>query len=825
MKTWKRIAVLSAVFVAAAVIYFLWPFGRGEEKKEGITYTAMEEASLPVVYPVSLGQEMAPLFGHREEKAVTAERDSLLVLPDDRRLSVRIAYGQGIRALSYEIRSMDMEHLVERTELSGWSAGEDGSISAELPIQNLLEQGEEYQLGIRADLDDGSTAWYYARILPADESHAREMLALAMDFSEKTMNYEDSQDLTMYMETDQNADNGSLGNVTLKNSFTQMTWGNLAMTRTEPVYVTLKEFNDDIAHIEIAYEASGVGKVGNADEEAKSYRIVENFTLKWTNQRIYMMDYSRTMNEEFSGEAENYSGKRIVLGISDGQENYSKSSDNGQFTAFVVNKELWCFDMKNAESVQVFAFGGAGDTDVRNVHEEHGVEILSVSDVGAVDFLVYGYMNRGVHEGETGIALYHYETEGGSLEERLFLAASLPYSRLKQDLELLAHQGENGSLYLLAGGTVYGIDLTSYEAVEIASDLTDERFAVSGDGSRLAWQENTGVYDSPAIYFMNLDTGSRTQIGGDDGNSYRILGFVGNDCVYGTGTAGDYITSNGRIAGLYLRSIDIAGMDGEPVHYEKPGSLISGVEVGDSRIHIRLTNDRSGGLFGAFTSDTLVCNSEALPGRMDSVGWYASDIRGRIYFIQLPADIPAGSRVRTRAVTRLASDGAVRLAVTPSADAGQEFYAYGRGRLLGRFTRFSEAAAAAYDSMGFVSRGRYGVIWSRAAKANAATIRDLQNSLRGIEVYRNNPENSLSVDAGYLLDAAGTPLTQVLYFVGKGIPVLAYTGEGSALYLYGYDQGHARIYYPDTGSIATWDMEETASYFSGLGNDFLCLIP
>ena len=109
MKTGKRIAVLLLVFIAAAVVYFIWPLGHKEENGANATYTAMGEAVLPVVYPTALGYELSPLFGQREEKAVTAARDSLLVLPEDRRLAIRIEEGSRIKGLWYEIRSLDME--------------------------------------------------------------------------------------------------------------------------------------------------------------------------------------------------------------------------------------------------------------------------------------------------------------------------------------------------------------------------------------------------------------------------------------------------------------------------------------------------------------------------------------------------------------------------------------------------------------------------------------------------------------------------------------------------------------------------------------------
>lgn len=57
------------------------------------------------------------------------------------------------------------------------------------------------------------------------------------------------------------------------------------------------------------------GGAGETDGgETEVYGVTENFTLKWSSQRIYMMDYERTMNQLFSGSRELFSGKRILLG-------------------------------------------------------------------------------------------------------------------------------------------------------------------------------------------------------------------------------------------------------------------------------------------------------------------------------------------------------------------------------------------------------------------------------------------------------------------------------------------------------------------------------
>ncbi|MBP3927748.1 MAG: hypothetical protein J6D13_11345 [Clostridium sp.] len=112
MKTGKKIAVLSAVFLIAAAVYFMWPMGRTEESGEQITYTAMEEATLPLVYPKMGEITLAPLLGHREKKVMSAERDSLLILPEDRRLEVVFEEAKDVQYLRYEIRSLDAEYLI-----------------------------------------------------------------------------------------------------------------------------------------------------------------------------------------------------------------------------------------------------------------------------------------------------------------------------------------------------------------------------------------------------------------------------------------------------------------------------------------------------------------------------------------------------------------------------------------------------------------------------------------------------------------------------------------------------------------------------------------
>lgn len=115
-------------------------------------------------------------------------------------------------------------------------------------------------------------------------------------------------------------------------------------------------------------EADG-GAGGTDGGETEVYGVTENFTLKWSSQRIYMMDYERTMNQLFSGSRELFSGKRILLGISDGDGLYAKKSESGRYTAFVTNRELWAYDREEGDSICIFAFGGWNTDDLRALQD------------------------------------------------------------------------------------------------------------------------------------------------------------------------------------------------------------------------------------------------------------------------------------------------------------------------------------------------------------------------------------------------------------------------------------------------------------------------
>ena len=560
----KRIAILSGVFAAALGVFF-FANNRWNSGQDQAVYMDMEAASLPSVTVQMLDRDMNRLYGYRQEMNTTAAGETLTILPEDRALTVRITEGT-VTGISYEVRSMDRERLVERTEVSDWRQTDDG-ILAVLPIQNLLTKEREYQLKIQLDTENFGPVYYYTRILWTDAAdNARAMVDLAADFSMKTFDYEQARSLTTYLETSPSEDNSTFGHTSIHSSFSQLTWGKLDMQPEANVEIHLKELDGVMCGIQLSYQAKRQGEGGT-----EIYEVEEDFTMKWNELRIYMMQYDRTVNQIFSGDRSEYSGKRILLGITGDDRVELVKSAGGKVLAYRVNRDLWSYDPADRRAVKVFSFRDDDSADVRSNYDHHDIRILSVEDDGDMDFLVYGYMNRGNHEGENGIAGYHYMASENALEERYFIPYSGSYEQLEADLDRLTCQTAGGMLYLYVDHAIYGIDMNSRENMVVADSLAEGTFAVSSDKKRIAWQEGT-IYESGVLHLMDLETGENREIRAGDGEYVRTLGFVGRDLVYGMARADDIWLVNGRTENLPMYSIRIINDQmQEETSYEKNG--------------------------------------------------------------------------------------------------------------------------------------------------------------------------------------------------------------------------------------------------------------
>ena len=307
-RTLQKAGILFLIFIAALVIYFI--SARNAMEKENTVYTSMEEPSLPVVYMKLNGKEINCLHGYMQDMGNQAARDSISVLPENRELGIKITeYGNTITGISYEVRNLSLDRLIERTDVTEWDSSE-GSTTAVLPIQNLLIRNEPYYLTLNVSTSERQIR-YYTRIVWPDNNYAYDMVSLAEEFSRKSLDYNQARELVSYLETNDTEDNSNLGHVTIRASFNHLTWDGLPVEMVGEPQVTLQEFDGIMGQVKVRYTVA----ITESDNTRTLVDTEDNFTMKWNEKRIYMMNYERNANEMFTGKREAFSGKRIILGI------------------------------------------------------------------------------------------------------------------------------------------------------------------------------------------------------------------------------------------------------------------------------------------------------------------------------------------------------------------------------------------------------------------------------------------------------------------------------------------------------------------------------
>jgi len=444
-----------------------------------------------------------------------------------------------------------------------------------------------------------------------------------------------------------------------------------------------------------------------------------------------------------------------------------------------------------------------------------------------MDFIVYGYQNRGSHEGEFGVVGYHYDEAENALNERFFIPVSCAFEQLAADIGTLAYQSENQMLYLYLNHAIYGIDLTSNESMVVADALEDGSFAVSSDQARIAWQEGGSLYEAQEILLMDLESGEKRSIRGAEGEYVRTLGFVGRDLVYGMAKPDALWVVNGRARDLPMYAVEIMNDQMQvETRYERAGYCVAGVEVEGSRIHLRRVAHTGGSSYAEAQEDTIVCNAEMGPDNLDGIGWYASQDKGKLYFVQVDQEIRTNRRPEIRVPRKISRDNAEKLELKSLYEfQGRQYFAYGGGRLLGSFAAFPDAVEAAYDRMGIVVDDAHQILWDRVNRPNAATVRDPASEYTALMRRLQEGGGRGLADGEVLLDARGIGMMQMLYFIGRGVPVLGYTDEGSCLLLSAYDTYNVTIYDPAMGGTYKAGLNDSTEFFAARGNDFVCVLP
>lgn len=838
----KKVILKGAVFaltflVAVIVISKIMNKGNNDLTVE------MAPASFPVVYMGMEGNAYNELHGYVQAMDTAYMRDTITALDTGRSTEFTIdTYGHSVSGISYEVRSVDGERLIESTQVTEFERAAD-RIAGKITVKDLIEADTEYALVMLLQTEEGKTVRYYTRIVWAEDYHLAEKLAFAGSFHEKTFDKEAAKDLARYMETNSEGDNSTLYKVDIHCSLNQVSWGNLSVKReTEPVW-NVTELAVQTASITSNYIVST--QTGN---DKKYFYVEEYYRLRYTTDRIYLLDYTRTMNSFLDAQDDIYVNDKIMLGVEDENLPIFESEDGNVF-AFEVQNRLYSYNVTTNKMAVIFGFYDKMNGDRRTLYNQHGIKVLNIDEGGNIQFIVYGYMNRGRHEGEVGIGLYYYDSVFNTIEEALYIPYDKTCQILKAEIEQLLYLNNENYLYLVLEDSAYEINLLEKTYSCILEITQDDSMRVSDSNKMAVWQKGGSLYETKELVLMNLESREKLTISAGSDEYIMPLGFMGEDLVYGIARKEDVVTdSTGRTVfpmyGVYIQ--DAAGKILKS--YEQEGVYVTGCSMHNNQITLDRMVKLEDGVYEETTQEHIMNNSPETTGK-NMIQPVITENYGKFIQITVKKDIDAKS-IQILTPKEVLYEGGREL-VLSSENRADRYYVYGPEGIAGIYRNPAQAIMLAEEKAGIVMNDSGSYVWLRGNRVTrnqimaieAASVTEEKGSLavcldtilkyegiiRNSEYLLASGETAVSIlennlEEVQVLDLKGCSLDAVLYYVNYDIPVLATLNDGGAVLIIGFNEYNIVLMDPESGTVYKAGMNDSAEWFSENGNCFITYI-
>ncbi len=834
-KTIIRIAVCVVVFLASALII-------GSIMNQGHNNMTMEmaPATLPMITMESGGVACNELHGNTVEMDVAYQKDCITLLGEGRQANFTVnTFGREITGISTEVRSIDGSRLIENSEVTGWKAN-GKSFSVSLTLKDLIDTNTQYSLTLILELEGEQKVYYYTTILWNDDVHISEILEFATDFHGKLYDKEVAKELTKYLEPNSKlTDNGTFHKVNIHSSFQQITWGSLEPVQEDAASIRLTQISGNVASLLMDFVVStGEGK------NKIYYNVEEYYRVRYTSERMYLLDYERTMTQ-IPDTTRMYANDKILLGITDENVDMMESAD-GNTVVFSDMGQLLSYNAATNGLTVIFSFYDKDNADRRTLYDNHGIKILDVDEGGNVKFAVYGYMNRGRHEGETGIQIISYDNSLNTIEEEVYIPYSKSYAVLKDEMEQLLYRNRQQHVYFFLENGVYDVDLENRSAEQLVSIRQDDSLQVSENHEIIVWQEGDDINHSNQLNVRNLNTGEQTVIRAQDGEAIRPLGFMGEDIIYGVARESDIRTENSGQIFYPMYKVCISNSSGNNLkEYGQDGIYIVDCAIEGNQITLSRIQRSENGSYQEILNDQIMNNVEEEPGQ-NKVVTADIDIYERYVQIQTKTTIDTKT-IKVLNPKEVVFEGGRELTLDAVSEVSR-YYVYNAYGVQGIYSAPGKAVKEAYDSSGVVTNDRGITVWlkgNRVSRNQIMAIKEesvtdqknsltvcLDNILRHAGITRNTEydlaqgktaiqileENMTGVQ---VLDLSGCSLDAVLYYVNQDIPVLAILEDGEAVLVTGFNEFNVVIMEPSTGKLYKKGMNDATAWFAENGNHFI----
>lgn len=805
IKRWIKAGVLTGVFFIAIVISsFIINRGTSDLTVD------LGDPTLPRISFEVEGRTVNTLAGYVDNMDITAMRDSITPLPDNGILQMKVEReGNEIEEVRYEAYSLDGESIYDKGETKDVSGDVvQFDLKNALP-ENISEAVIKVTLKVKKKQIN-----FYTRIAKQQDLSIKECLAFAADFHSKTFDKKNESEIAKYLEYNGKGDNTTFETVTIESNSSQVTWGSLAPQVSSDVEWSIKESNSVYTSLLAVYQVTAQGD----QEEIETYNVKEFFRVRNNDGQVYLLNYNRSMAQVFNENKKVLNENGILLGITPSDIAY-ETNKKETVVSFVQERDLWVYNRPADELSLVFSFGNKEGRDARSRYDQHKVSILSMDENGSTAFAVYGYINRGPHEGAVGVEVYYFDIEKNTVEEKAFIPSNKSFPIAEDELgKMVYYSPTRQMLYVLAGGKLYQVNLQNNKQEILAEDLEEGQYTVSDDGHLIAYQIDGALDNAKQIKVFNLKDGKETTVEAKEGESIRPLGFVNNDFVYGhqrEQDKGETVTGETL---LPMYELEIRDTKNKVVKtYAVEGTYISDVLIENNLVTLNRVT-KSGNVYSAIKQDYISNNEDTTKSNI-TLEVYTSGLKKSQRMLAYAEGLSdqAPKILRPKQVMR----GQPTAIAFGEKIKGDKYYVYGMGELVGIYDRAVYAIEMAERVSGVVISSEQSYIWE---KGN----RDLIYST-DVQPFKK-ADNQTSIEAceeqmkqyeAKRVNLTGCSLSQVLYVINQGLPIIAMTNADHAVLLTGYTTVDITYIDPDSGEEKTVGMSDMETMVSGSGNTFI----
>ena len=839
-----RFIVLVIVFVAA--IFFMGNNIREEVAETGAT-TTMASTTFPVMYIETDRGLMNPLHGYSTNIDANMIRETITLIDNDQAVAISIDQKKAVvKKINYEIRDSNDSTLIEQGSISALTETDDNKL-AKIKIKETLEENKEYAMKITAVTSTGEKIHFYTRIKKILNAHLNEKYDFVEELHEAILNKDEDAGIENYIEPNSTMDNSSYAYVNINSSYDMVMWGSLKPTLITDVITRVTEMNQDTASFVLKYKVEV-----ETDTGVEQYTVSEFFRVKYTATRMYLLYYERKAEATFNPEYISIKKGELKIGVSNLYDLPYLTDEAETKLGFVRNKTLWYYDMIANAMVKVFTFEQEKSDFIRDCYDQHDIKILNIDPDGNIDFVVYGYMNRGEYEGRTAVILYRFYSAENRVEEQVYIPMNIPYEVMKQDLEGFSYVNRSSVFYFSLQDQIFAYNMITKKLETIVEDANPDNIMISHKGSYIAWTDDNELGKATSIILLDLETGAKSYIKAKEGQSIRIFGKIDENLILGYIKDSDLSTdTDGTILAPAYKVSIVSKEQEELKTYSVKKYYTVGATVKDNVIELKRVKKTASSEtnYASAESDFILNRSETNTSKIEVTTRVTDKMLTELY-LTIPSTITLTKKpdIKSTVNTVIKEDKTLRLDIDRSSR--ERYYVYALGEILGVYDDAGEAIALADEKMGSVINQNFKVIWERGKKTTRADISSIT------PVYTNSGLTSMKACAKMLLansgvnvtdsqigdkkrsimdiltqymkkepiNLTGSTLDEVLYYVSEGRAVIAMKNNGQAVLITGYDEFNITMIDPELGTTWKEGYKDSSSMFEKAGNIFISFI-